>query len=199
MVEISDYMKLEGSKGVVIKNPLLCGLKRTMSRSGFPMTLGVPEPSEKRLLKLGKAPQGSGHDCALKGLYLRFDLTLSQSAWMQWERYSFSDIVSSQSKMHRIHSIDIDEQCNEYVLPQTKDIVRRNIEIYNESKAKVDFLTLVYNIPMGLLLTADIETNALQEKTVYNQRKNHKLPEWNEYAEWLLTVPYLGEVLREQK
>ena len=45
--------------------------------------------------KLASAPRGSGHDKFLHGILLGFDLTLSNKAWVEWERYHFQDIVSS--------------------------------------------------------------------------------------------------------
>ena len=45
--------------------------------------------------KLANAPRGSGHDNFLHGILLGFDLTLSNKAWVEWERYHFQDIVSS--------------------------------------------------------------------------------------------------------
>jgi hypothetical protein len=32
-------------------------------------------------------------------------------------------------------------------------------------------------------------TNYRQLKTIYHQRKNHRLPEWREFCEWILTLP----------
>jgi hypothetical protein len=53
---------------------------------------------------------------------------------------------------------------------------------------------LVSNIPMGLELGAGIVTNYLQLKTIYKQRKNHKLEEWHMFCDWIeeeLPHPYL--------
>ena len=41
-----------------------------------------------------------------------------------------------------------------------------------------------------MLLTQGIVTNYLQLKTIYNQRKNHRLPEWRLFCDWIKTLPY---------
>lgn len=41
----------------------------------------------------------------------------------------------------------------------------------------------------GLRLTARITTNYRQLKTIYQQRKNHRLPEWRAFCAWIETLP----------
>src|SRR6056297_1240224 len=57
---------------------------------------------DKTAAKLAAANPGSGHDCWLKGVTVSMNITAPQYWWMQAMRYNFFDIVSSQSKMHRI-------------------------------------------------------------------------------------------------
>jgi len=39
-----------------------------------------------------------------------------------------------------------------------------------------------------------ITTNYLQLKTIYRQRKNHKLPEWRIFCDWILSLPEFKEL-----
>ena len=48
----------------------------------------------KRALNLGGAKSGSGHDNALKGILVSFNMKADQSFWLQWERYSHQSTVS---------------------------------------------------------------------------------------------------------
>lgn len=181
--------------------------------SGFPMN-PEPYPEVKRLVKdkdsyrltkLSNTPIGSGHSNALKGIVVRMVVRAPQYWWMQAERYHWYDIVSSQSKMHMIKNMDLDYQVNEWVEQDTLDRLKEAIDLYNnwghrpfgtidssdfifESKQYL-FQYIISNIPMGLNLTADISTNYLQLKTMYHQRKNHKLVEWNDFKEWVERLP----------
>lgn len=90
------------------------------------------EDAIKRGIKLGNAPGGSGHDNYLKGIIVQFDMEYTQYFSPQFQRYHFHDIVSSQSKMHRITKMDIDESCNEHVDKLVKDNLKYWIKMYNQ-------------------------------------------------------------------
>lgn len=77
-----------------------------------------------------------------------------------------------------------------YVTDNTKNEMNRLKEIYNKTKNTEDYLTLLYNCPTGAVLTAGITTNYQQLKTIYAQRKNHRLPEWRDFCKWIETLPY---------
>ena len=67
----------------------------------------------------------------------------------------------------------------------------------NEELKKEKFLTLIYSNPSGFRLTAQMETNYLQLKTIYNQRCKipHKLPEWIALGEWMKDeLPYFKDL-----
>ena len=52
------------------------------------------------------------------------------------------------------------------------------------------YLEILYNNPAGFRLTAGMTTNYRQLKTIYAQRKNHRLPEWREFCKWIQTLPH---------
>ena len=157
-----------------------------------------------RVTKLGQCANGTGHDNFLKGIIVQFDLNMSLKAWPQAQRYHWFDIVSSCSTMHTIHKMNIKEHCNEYVWPETIDKLQCAIDRYNENNSKLNdnslsqsvkeelqkvrdklFYNIVYNIPLGFELTAGITTNYQQLKTIYKQRRNHRLPEWQMICDWI--------------
>lgn len=106
----------------------------------------------------------------------------------------------AQSTMHRISKLNPYKQCNKYVLESIKDALVELTEIYNENPTPENYLLLLYNIPSGFELTARMTTNYRQLKTIYSQRKNHKLPEWREFCVWIESLPMFKEiVLRETK
>lgn len=178
-----------------IKNRKVYGLEDAILASGYPMEFEnklkvVAEQKDyNRAERLGATNSGSGHDCYLKGIIYQADVTAPQYWWIQFQRYHFADIVSSQSKMHRITKMNLDEQCNEYVLPETKDILQKLVDKYNSNKTSDNFQKIIANTPMGLELKARITTNYLQLKTIYNQRRNHKLQEWQYFCDELEQLP----------
>lgn len=55
---------------------------------------------------------------------------------------------------------------------------------------------IVAACPQGLLKTVRIQTNYLQLKTMYHQRKNHKLKnQWGIFTTWIENLPYFKELI----
>lgn len=184
-----------------ISNLKVYDLEESLIASGYPMAAVIEkrDPIEKdfkRGLNLTKASRTNGaHAQWLTGVRVNFDLTFSNKAWVEAERYRFLEFVSSQSTMHRISKMDISANCNEYVDPCILAIVNELKEKYLETKDKEDYLRLLYNIPAGFELTARMTTNYRCLLNIYNQRRNHRLPEWREFCEELLELPHFKELV----
>lgn len=195
-----------------ITNVVVYGLDRAIKTAKYPKAVDIDTlnndltPGIKACLS---CPTGEGHDNALKGIIVQFDLTFSQNAWQQIERYHFMDFVSSQSKMHKVVKFNLKRQCNKYVNPQIIDIVQGMINEYNrlanldnptpERKHMMDelYLEILYNIPCGFELTAGMTTNYQQLKTIYQQRRHHRLPDWKVFCDWIETLPRFMELTQK--
>ena len=179
----------------LVDNAMVYGLDDSVKASKYPMATDTDSCTTEiteRVKKLAGCAPGTGHDQFLTGIIVQFDLTFSIKAWVEAERYHFFDFVSSQSTMHRITKFDIAEQCNEYVHPDIVWIVKELVDQYNDDKTPENYLKVLYNIPTGFRLTARMTTNYRQLKTIYQQRKNHRLPEWREFCRWVELLPYSG-------
>ena len=189
---------------MVVSNVKVYGLEESIRRAKFPMSVDVDSLTTELtpgITKLAQTPKGSGHDNWLNGVIVQFDLTFSLKAWTEMQRYHFIDFVSSQSTMHRITKFDLTKAYNEYVDPRIIDIVKEKVDMYNELDSKQDktpkeveqlkamYLEILYNNPAGFKLTAGMTTNYRQLKTIYAQRKFHRLPEWREFCKWVETLP----------
>lgn len=214
-----------------IKNVKVYGLESSIIRSGYPMQVGEPEdlvehyiqrqmfPSAKnkdRAFKLANTPIGSGHNNFLKGIIVQFDLKYPQYFTPQLQRYHWIDIISSQSKMHKLTSVDnIIHSSNDFVLCSIANEVNSLIRIYNketfpftyvdnsgeksiiESKEEC-FQYIISNLPMGYEMWMGISTNYLQLSTIYQQRKTHKLKrDWEYFCNWIKTLP-LSELITKE-
>lgn len=125
----------------------------------------------------------------MTGIVVQFDLTFSIKAWTELQRYHFIDFVTSQSTMHKIASFDLDKQYNKFVDKRIINIMSELKDKYNATNDPEDYLRLLYSNPVGFNLTARLTTNYRQLKTVYAQRKTHRLPEWREFCKWIYTLP----------
>ena len=178
-MEIKDYHELEdfymGNKPL-IQNVRLYNLANAVRGAKFPMALDTNKMTTemtKTTFVLGNAKPASGHDCFLKGIQIVFDLTWSVKASVELQRYHFIDFVSSQSTMHRISKFDLEPQYIEYVDQRIIEIMKEKQKAYNENPTKEGYLELLYSNPCGFQLTAQMTTNYLQLKSMYNQRRTH--------------------------
>lgn len=176
-----------------IQNVEIFGLEQSFRASKFPMMADVSEADcsyTDTIGKLGQSQIGSAHDNFENGIIVQFDLTASNKFWVEMQRYHFIDFVSSQSTMRRIAKMDFKTMCNDYVTENTLNELERLKTIYNADKSEEHYLRLLYNVPSGFELTARMTTNYRQLKTIYAQRKNHRLPEWRTFCEWIETLEH---------
>jgi hypothetical protein len=168
----------------------------------------------KRVVNLGNS--NGGHDQFLTGIRVAFDLTFSNKAWVEAERYRFLEFVSSQSTMHRMCSFDLKVQYNDYVDKRIVRIMKSKVKEYNklnnELKALKEknastqlikdladtlaqkYLEILYSNPAGFIITARVTTNYRCLKNIYFQRKNHRLPEWREFCKYIEeNLPYFKD------
>lgn len=205
MSEVKDYYELNGwtmDGETLVSNVKVYNLGNAVRGAKFPMALDTTKMTNEIkpvTLSLGNAKPASGHDCFLKGIQVVFDLKWTVKASVELQRYHFIDFVSSQSTMHRISKFDLDGQYIKYVDQRIIDIMKEKQKAYNENPTKEGYLELLYSNPCGFQLTAEMTTNYLQLKTIYNQRKTHRLPEWQEFCKWCETLPYFSELCLGKK
>lgn len=202
---------------MVIENVKVYGIENAVRGSKFPMSVDIDSLDSdivERTKKLGQSPVGAAHDQFLTGCLVQFDLTFTVKAWTEAERYHFFDFISSQSTMHRITKFDLDKSYIEYVDQRIINIMKEKVSEYNklvECKPKnikagqlieeynnllaKKYLEILYSNPCGFKLTAAMTTNYRQLKTIYYQRKNHRLPEWREFCEQIEQLPYFKELV----
>ena len=110
--------------------------------------------------------------------------------------------------MHRITKFNLDEVYISYTDPRIIEIMKEKVNSYNEltqkisdkklagedvtelnEETKVKYLEILYSNPAGFRITARMTTNYRQLKTIYAQRKTHRLPEWRAFCDWVETLP----------
>lgn len=197
---------------MVISNINVYGIENAVRGSKFPMSTDIESLNSdivERTKKLGQSPVGAAHDQFLTGCLVQFDLTFTIKAWTEAERYHFFDFISSQSTMHRIAKFNLDNQYIEYVDPRIIEIMKEKVERYNRLMAikpdvnipeyneeiKEAYLEILYSNPCGFKLTAAMTTNYRQLKTIYYQRRSHRLPEWVEFCKQIEKLPYFKELV----
>lgn len=192
----------------IVENVKVYGLEESIRRAKFPMAVDTDSLNcelTKGIKALAQSNAGEGHDQWLSSVIVQFDLTCSVKMWTEFQRYHFFDFCSSQSTMHRIARFNLDDQYDSHVDPRIITIMKEKVEEYNQllqnesSGASEKYLEILYSNPCGFKLTAGITTNYRQLKTMYKQRKNHRLPEWREFCKWIETLPMSELIIGEKQ
>lgn len=195
-----------------IGNEYVYGLDRAVKASGNPMRTHIEtsESNDKdynRASKLGSARNGLGHDNWLKGVTVQVDIVAPLYWWKEAQRYHWFDFISSESTMHCLLKFDISEQCVEETDPIILNRMREIIDEFNkipddvEHKAerKEKWRVIVASLPSGFCLGATMVTNYQQLKTMYIQRRHHKLIEWHVFCDWCEKLPKFLELTGANK
>ena len=187
-----------------ITNTHVYGLERAVKASGNPMrtVLDQSDADEKdfsRAFKLGSIRNGEGHDNFLKGILVHMDVTAPLYWWKQAQRYHWFDFVSSQSTMHCLLKFDVKSQCvkdtNEEIINILDKLIKEYLLLGDDAPNKKEkWRELVASLPCGFCLGATMTTNYQQLKTMYLQRKYHKLSEWHEFCKWCESLPHFVEL-----
>lgn len=191
-----------------ITNTVVYGLDRAIKASGNPMRTviddgDVTDKDFLRATKLGTTRSGEGHDNFLKGILVQMDVVAPLFWWKQAQRYHWFDFVSSQSTMHCLMKFDISSQCVDETSSAVLDVIRELVEKYKtmedgEEKTTL-WRTIVASLPCGFCLGATMTTNYQQLKTMYHQRKHHKLKEWAVFCAWCESLPHFLELTEFNK
>ena len=193
-----------------IGNEHVYGLERAVKASGNPMRtkIDTSEPTEKdfiRASKLGACRGGEGHDNYLKGITVQVDIVAPLFWWKEAQRYHWFDFVSSESTMHCLLKFDVSQQCVDDTDPVILERMNALIAEYlampedltdpvKTAKKKEKWRVLVASLPSGFCLGATMVTNYQQLKTMYHQRRFHKLQEWHDFCDWCDTLPHFQEL-----
>jgi hypothetical protein len=214
-------MELKLPSNNIVSNVRIYDLDECFHAAGYPMRTSTEweetrESELKRSVNLSHAADWQGaHDQFLTGIRVSFDLTFTNKAWVEAERYRFLEFVSSQSTMHRITKFDLRSQYNEYVDPRIIEIMEEKVrqhtalmnelaltpmeDEYNRNRLRnlitQKYLEILYSNPAGFKLTARLTTNYRCLKNIWRQRRNHRLPEWREFCKWIETLPYAKELI----
>ena len=190
---------------VEITNWKIYDLKESVIAARNAMRLTPPEYTDEefeaslpRAIKLANTPQGSGHSTFLCGIRVAFDIKYPAYFSPELQRYHFNDIVCSSSKMHRLVNMNMDLCFNEYVTEDSKSMMKNLIQIYNRDKSYENFMRVLSNCPLGIELFMRCTTNYLALRTIYHQRKNHKLKtDWVEgfCKNFVEKLPYANEFI----
>ncbi|HAU88400.1 MAG TPA: hypothetical protein DCW90_23880 [Lachnospiraceae bacterium] len=161
------------------------------------------EHGQRVIKSLVAKPLNSGEANILTGVQVNMVVTASIKWWQQAERYHWFQIAMSESIMHSIADPNKElTQANfAYPTPLSEAYIGMRKEVFKQFGSDIPEdikLCMIYNVPVSYLEKAYVTTNYLQLMTMYRQRRNHKLPEWQKFCDEVEKLPMMKTLLGVQ-
>lgn len=149
---------------------------------------------------------GSEHRKFLRMIHVQTDMTAPLYLYKEYDTYKIATVANSTSTMHKIASKSITLDCFE--IDDMKDFEKGYLQSvinmcedyrtqYLETKDKDIWKALIRLLPESWLQTRTIDLNYENLRTIYHQRKFHKLSEWHTFCDWVKTLPYAEELITD--
>lgn len=162
----------------------------------------------KRLIKAGPS------DCKfLRQIYVNCDITAPLYWWKEMDQYKVGTVTNSTSTMHKLASTPITRECFEmddffeavvfgaesiYASSMWDEVIAACENLrrkYLATKDKRYWKELIRLLPESWLQTRTWSANYMVLRSIYFQRKNHKLSEWKTFCDFIKLLPYSDELI----
>lgn len=156
--------------------------------------------------KLYKA--GTEHRKYLRQIFVSMDIIAPLYWWKEFDTYKIGTVANSCSTMHKIHSkeFELDDFSHEH-LPMIAIEMLENLVIflnsartmYLKTKDKNYWWQLIQLLPTSYNQKRTITMNYENVFSIIKQRTGHKLDEWNMFIKRLKQLPYVKEIMENDK
>ena len=170
----------------------------------------LPGDNDLKLMKnLFKA--GTEHRKYLRMINVYMDITAPLYWWKEFDTYKIGTVANSCSTMHKIHDKEFTlddfsvEHCDMlttdifelHIIP-TLNLYRKlycGIESGERKVQKSDWWQMIQLLPSSYNQTRTVMMNYEVVARIIEQRKNHKLDEWNDFIDVLSSLPLIDDLL----
>lgn len=153
----------------------------------------IGENDLKLLKQLTKA--GSDHRKVLRQMVISMDVTAPLFFWKEFDTYKVGVTTNSTSTMHKLCSRSLtrddfsfeDMHANECIVNEVIENLNARISDYNEGMKKNKSLwrTIIQLLPCAYNQKRTITMNYEVMMNMYQQRKTHKLSEWQNFCAYM--------------
>lgn len=150
------------------------------------------------------ATAGSDHRKFLRQVFVSVDITAPIYWWKEFDTYKVGTVANSTSTMHKIHSkpFSIDDFSHDHLTDEGKRALDAMIVYLEETrqnfvgtKDKKYWYDLIQLLPSGYNQMRTVTLNYENLINIYYARRHHKLAEWHELCDWIVSLPYAKELI----
>ena len=159
----------------------------------------------KRLIKAG-----TDHSKFMRFLPVMVDITAPLYWWKEFDTYKVGTVANSCSTMHKIQAQEftLDDFSCEHLDIRTKSLLEEIIKALNDYRklyieynpddfeikgcpSKKDiWWQMIQLLPSSYNQKRTVMLNYAVLRNIYHARAGHKLDEWQQFREWIETLPY---------
>ena len=163
------------------------------------------------------ANAGSVHAKYRRMIVVYVDVVAPIFWWKEYSTYKVGTVTNSCSTMHKIHEKEFTEEdfsCEHLRTLQDVDgnsinfmtSLRQTIAMLNaarrnylETKEKVWWWQMIQLLPSSYNQRRTLMLNYEVLANIYASRRNHKLDEWQDFCDWIETLPYSELITGERE
>jgi len=152
--------------------------------------------------KLCKA--GSDHRKFIRQIFVSVDITAPLYWWKEFDTYKVGTVANSTSTMHKIQAKEFsrdDFSCDRLTeggLLALDALIAYLEECrvkFNETKDRAYWHDMIQLLPSSYNQMRTVTMNYENLCNIYYARRSHKLAEWHEFCDMILSLPYARELI----
>lgn len=155
-------------------------------------SVGTGKDSDDVLLRKLVA-HGPSHSKAIRMIQYWLEIRAPRFWWAEFDTYKVGTTAASESTMHTLKRTGVSPESfeNEEVLTSTCDLINAMIQ----ENDPIDLIKCY--LPEGFLQTRIVNLNVQTLRTIWWDRKNHRLPQWAEFCAFLEELPDADLIVQE--
>lgn len=153
--------------------------------------------------RLAKA--GSDHRKFLRQIIVSVDITAPLYWWKEFDTYKVGTTANSCSTMHKIHSKPFsreDFSCDRLTdegLKMLDSIIdfleEERRQFVNDKDDRSHWHNMIQILPSSYNQMRTVTLNYENLVNIYYARRTHKLAEWHTFCDWIMSLPFAGELI----
>ena len=153
------------------------------------------------------AVAGADHRKFLRQIFVSVDITAPLYWWKEFDTYKVGTVANSTSTMHKIHAKAFareDFSCDRMTegalacLDSVIAVLEERRLRFIETKERACWDDIIQLLPSSYNQMRTCTMNYENLINMYYARRNHKLPEWHVFCDWILTLPYADAFIAVQ-
>lgn len=147
---------------------------------------------------------GNDHRKFLRQIFVSVDITAPLYWWKEYDTYKVGTVANSTSTMHKIHAkpfVRSDFSCDRmsetalHCLDSVITVLEKQRTAFIETEERQYWDDMIQLLPSSYNQMRTCTMNYENLINMYYARRNHKLPEWHTFCDWITTLPYAKELI----